>query len=71
MKIVKFKDGTYGIRKLTIIGYQFLDIEKADYWWFNKEYVNTKCKGTLEQTKEAMKKHKEVIDNGKMIKRWR
>lgn len=32
MKIVKFKDGKYAIRKWTILGYKFLD-KYDDYWW--------------------------------------
>lgn len=37
MKIVKFKDGRYGIRKWTLFGYRFLGLESYYVTWWNKE----------------------------------
>jgi hypothetical protein len=57
MKIVQFKDGRYGIRKLTIFGYRFLGKgTEKDYWWgVIKEFV----------PKYAAMSKEEVIDRWK------
>ena len=34
MKIVQFKDGRYGIRRWSLIGYKYLGKDiKEDFWW--------------------------------------
>lgn len=35
MKLVQFKNGKFGIRKLTILGYRFLS---KNYHWWPKHY---------------------------------
>ncbi|MDM1548729.1 hypothetical protein HX096_12785 [Empedobacter falsenii] len=63
IRIVKFKDGKYAVRKWTFIGYQFLDIEDGHYWWLSSEGE----RGTLKQAEEALEKWKDR--NGKSLKR--
>lgn len=49
-KIVKFEDGRYGIRKWSMIGYRFLDLNPDDnWWWLSKNGVESYAKGTLDQ----------------------
>ena len=67
MKIVKFEDGTYGIRKGPPSNYQFADLRDNEYWWwYNIQYrLNlNRCNGTLEQ---AEKTYKRYIDTEKEI----
>ena len=33
MKIVKFKDGKYGVRRLTLFGYKYKDFRVVPFWW--------------------------------------
>lgn len=45
MKIVKFKDGTYGVRKWSIFGgYQFLSMVDnkgaQNHWWCGDNFLN-------------------------------
>ena len=65
-RIVKFNDGTYGVRKWTFIGYLMLDINDADYWWYGVDYQKTYCRCTLEQAKTALDNWNNR--NGKSIK---
>ena len=51
MKIVKFKDGTYGIRKLSLFGYKYLDIH---YWYYRLDRYFCDCKITLEKAVQKM-----------------
>lgn len=46
MKLVSFEDGTYGIRRLSIIGYQYLDFaSNGSFWWGRSGLSNFKdCK---------------------------
>lgn len=52
MKIVKFKNGTYGLRK-GIFFFSFRDLE-GRYWWHrNSVYLST-YQGTLEEVKRLI-----------------
>jgi hypothetical protein len=67
MKIVQFKDGKYGIRKLTFIGYQFLTrTPKEDYWWTNKQYICTSASMNKEEVVARWEEihNKKPFDNG-------
>lgn len=55
-RIVKFSDGTYGVRKWCFLGYKMLDIYDCDYWWYGNGYWSVYCKGTLEEAKNALEK---------------
>jgi hypothetical protein len=49
MKIVRFNDGTFGVRRrrwYTLFTNQFLDIKDADYWWTESQYINKYCKAS-------------------------
>ena len=50
MKIVMFKDGTFGIRKGVFI-YTYKDL-KENYWWSTDSFIFKYCKGTLDEAKE-------------------
>lgn len=66
MKIVKFKDGTYGIRRWSIIGYQYKDIKSdISYWWtLNTKFIGH-CKGTYPEILEIFER---MTDKGKIVK---
>lgn len=49
MKLVKFEDGTYGIRRYWFFGWFFNSIYNTDYVYKNKKDVYEYCKGTEEQ----------------------
>ena len=56
MKIVKFKDGRYGVRKLTLLGYVFA-VNKSGHWACRStEFVQEF--DTLEFANEVMEKMK-------------
>jgi len=65
MKIVKFEDGRYGIRKKSYGVYRFLDLQTGlNFWWSQDcEYFNC-CKGNYEEVKKA---YLEINDPGKPI----
>ena len=42
-KIVKFKDGTYGIRRWNWGHYEFLDARGTNDWWGTPEFVVKYC----------------------------
>jgi hypothetical protein len=75
MKIVKFKDGTYGIRSGNwFSGYMFYSDRNND-WWYGEEYVERFCKYPDYETAElAMKEANKAYrieygkrDNGKPV----
>ena len=57
MKLVRFKDGRWGVKKW-LFSCQYLDvsdsISRVDPWWYGPEYVDRYCKGTLEEAAKAM-----------------
>ena len=69
MKIVKFKDGTFGVRRWLPFGYEFLDLRMSlikRYWWStgDKSFVN--CRGTEQ---EARKHYDLLTDKGTQVRR--
>lgn len=62
MKIVKFKDGTYGVRRLTLFGYEYKSFRRPlQFWWSrNSEYFSD-CHGTLAEAEY-------YTDKGKVVK---
>lgn len=57
-KIVKFKNGQFGIRRWTPFGYQFLDLRRAptnDFWWLAPDYVAKSAAGTEELARERLR----------------
>lgn len=63
MKIVKFKDGKYAVRKGILFGYSYHDISNnISYGWWDKPiHVDAYCKGTYE---EALKLFNKLTDRG-------
>ena len=51
MKIVKFGDGKYGLRK-GLIFYRYLDLQGGDYWWEKNGYYFATCRGSKERAEE-------------------
>ena len=47
MKIVKFKDGKYGVRRLTLFGYKYKDFRVVPFWWSRNSRFFSDCRGTL------------------------
>ena len=65
MKIVKFKDGSYGIRKITLFGFLFLDLANSrNHWWAKYKYPND-IKGTLDIVTKAFEN---INDYGTPVK---
>lgn len=60
-KMVQFENGKYGIRRPTLIGYQYLDASTSDepYWWYTKECVSRYAQGSQEQMLRAYKHYRE------------
>lgn len=66
-KIVQFRDSTYGIRRLTIFGYRFLDLEHQTFWHSNKSVFFRDCKTTSLATLNALLRLRENTDIGTPI----
>jgi hypothetical protein len=69
MKIVKFKNGKYAIRK-GIVSYEYKDL-KTNYWWSRYSNYFSDCQGTLKEIDETIKRMKEkgnIISNVVMHK---
>lgn len=72
MKIVKFKDGKFGVRKtiFPFFLYEFLDAKKPNLFWSIKEFIRYYCKvNTKEEAEQMLSKHLEFLktistDNG-------
>lgn len=75
MEVVKFNDGTYGVRKrcLGIFNYVYLDIKSmttkyispVKWWWWRHSMFFNDCKGDLNLVKSAlMALHEKKYDYG-------
>lgn len=53
MKIVKFSDGKYGVRKWTLFGYEYLDLLQPVFWWGLDSTFFGYCHGTLQAAEKA------------------
>lgn len=56
MKIVKFEDGTYGIRRYWFFGWFFNSLYNTKYVWRSDKNVYEFCKGTKELCETVMEK---------------
>lgn len=68
MKIVKFKDGKFGIRRFNLFfGYEYLDLnhDDAQYWWTRGDIFFNDCKKDLPT---CQKKYNQLKDKGKIYK---
>ena len=72
-KLVQFADGTYGVRRRTLLGYKFIDLSfvslDCDLLPYSFAFKNS-CTGTREAAEEALQQlyHKAVIDYGTVVK---
>lgn len=60
MKLVKFTDGTYGVRvKFSIFGFKwnFLDLKNIRFCWDRDDNFFEHCKGTREKAEYAMRNY--------------
>ena len=55
IRIVKFKDGKYAVRRWTFFGYEYLDIDDADYWWLKNSVLH---RGTKKEAEFALERWK-------------
>ena len=67
MKIVQFKDGTYGIRKWSWFQYKFL-VAKRCYWWSISDAMETGVSIKYATLEEAVKLVDALTDKGKVVK---
>lgn len=72
MKIVKFRDGSYGLRKwvfnLFEFGYVFADLNSYGFWWNVNSRHFPNCKGTLDSVKSMVYKIKNnTNDEGEVV----
>lgn len=56
MKLVKFEDGTYGIRRFWFFGWFFNSLYNTEYVHKNGEDVCLYCKGTQQECLIVMEK---------------
>lgn len=58
MKLVKFADGKYGVRRRSAwslwMGYEFLDLVTAGLWWTIGGCYFGDCRGTRESALNAL-----------------
>lgn len=74
MKIVQFKDGSFGIRRLNVFGYEFLGRDTTeDYWWYLKKYIPMHAKMTRAEVIDRWKlfrpckQKKQCFDHGAVV----
>lgn len=71
MKIVKFENETYGLRKLTVLGYEFFDIVHGT-WWAHFKYLKYKkeCQFSLDEAKFLYDMGKPITEDTAAISRF-
>ncbi len=70
LRIVRFSNGMYGIRK-GIIYYQYKDLSVDRCWWFKGSRYFRDCVGCAEKVKKAWKdmvRGEEVLDIKKFLR---
>ncbi len=72
MRMVKFDNGKYGLRRWTIFGYEFYDLNEPEshIWWNKGRHILAYCQGTQEQVEDAVRFLKIPLytDVGKPVK---
>ncbi len=68
MKLVKFEDGTYGIRRYWFFGWFFNSLYNTNYVWRSGDRVDVFCKGTKELCETVMEKIKEDKEKEKALR---
>lgn len=58
MKLVKFSDGEYGVRRRSLwslwMGYEFLDLVNTGFWWTIGGRYFMDCRGTRDSAVNAL-----------------
>lgn len=69
MKIVKWADGTYSVRRWFLY-YEYKDLRSYSYWWGKSSWYLSSCKGTLDKCQDFIKSQtiEEVIETKNIIK---
>ncbi len=66
MKIVKFRNGKYAIRKWCFFGgYEYKDLKNKCHWWGKEDIYFNDCMGTLEEVKKGWNF---LNDSGRVVK---
>ena len=60
--IVKFNDGTFGIRK-GFFRYRYKDLQSSDFWWPKDHSYYKDCRGNFET---VIKQYKNMRDIGEV-----
>ena len=63
MKIVKFKNGKYGVRKFGWFGYEYADLEVGSTYWWSPTYVERYAQGSLERAIEVLERRRDKPSN--------
>jgi hypothetical protein len=64
-KIVQFTDGTFGVRRMSFFGYEYLDLTSPRFWWQRGSTFMDDCRGSEELARRA---YSIVYDKGTPIK---
>lgn len=56
-KLVKFQDGTYGVRAYWFFGWRFKDLRSPGFTWHASSVFFSDCKGTRDEAIAAMSKY--------------
>jgi len=67
MKLVKFKNGKFGVRRWSLFGwYEFVSFDMGcKFWWGSTSDHFEDCQTTEEQAREF---YNRIGDNGKVVK---
>lgn len=55
MKLVKFENGTFGVRKYWFFGWHFVDLEMPGFDWDTRSRCFPFCQGSELDARHAMK----------------
>ena len=59
IELVKINRCCFAIRKLTLLGYRYLDLSacSVDYWWSRDSEYFDECLGGIDEVKDIYKKY--------------
>jgi len=66
-KIVRFKDGTYGVRRFSwfFMGYLYINLASQAFWWGRGDEYFPECRGTEERARAVLNT---LTDKGEVAK---
>ena len=66
--LAQLRNGFYAIRRLTLIGYEFLDCAPKTYWWQSEYYVLQHCKfNTIGEAQIRLEQYQAQVKNRKQF----